>query len=431
MTLQDHAARDIPGTATDLSSRQPDAFGRAASGPLAGIVIADFSRVLAGPYCTMLLADLGATVIKVESPAGDETRAWKPPVFDGQSTYYLSINRNKRSIALDFSDAVDLETARSIAGSADVVMENFKPGGLDRFGLGYDSIAELNPAVVYASITGFGSAAGASLPGYDLLVQAMSGLMSLTGESHSPAYRSGVAVFDVITGLHAAVGVLAALHERGRSGRGQRVEVNLMSSALSGMVNQTGGFLLSGNVPSRMGNEHPSIYPYEPLPTADGEIVLAIGNDRQFHTLCGVLGVPELAKDPRFSTPPDRSMNRSALRPILQELMAGRTASDWFDTFTAARLPCAPINDVRGGIEFAQRLGLEPVVEVGSGDRTLPGVRNPISFSQTPPSYDLIPPGIDADRGDILGWLQSTASATLQPHIDQHTVQARHHKEAS
>jgi crotonobetainyl-CoA:carnitine CoA-transferase CaiB-like acyl-CoA transferase len=407
MNLQSTVAPPAPGAVQDSQPTRRDAFGRAASGPLAGIVIADFSRVLAGPYCTMLLADMGATVIKVESPAGDETREWKPPVFEGQSTYYLSINRNKRSIALDFSDPDDIETARNIATSADVVLENFKPGGLDRFGLDYASITERNPAVIYASITGFGSAGGAALPGYDLLVQAMSGLMSLTGSPEFPAYRSGVAVFDVITGLHAAIGVLSALHERSQSGRGQRIEVNLMSSALSGMVNQTAGFLLSGNVPTRMGNEHPSIYPYEPLPTADGEIVLAIGNDRQFRTLCDVLGAQEHAADPRFSTPPDRSHNRAALRPLLVDLLATRPASEWFDIFTEAGLPCAPINDVRGGFEFADRLGLEPVVEVGSGEGAIPGVRNPITFSATPASYDLVPPGIDADRGDILGWLQS------------------------
>lgn len=409
MTLQSTVAPPAPEAAQD---RQPagvrrDAFGRNASGPLAGIVIADFSRVLAGPYCTMLLADMGATVIKVESPSGDETREWKPPVFEGQSTYYLSINRNKRSIALDFGAAGDIETARDIAARADVVIENFKPGGLDRFGLDYASIAELNPAVIYASITGFGTAGGAALPGYDLLVQAMSGLMSLTGDPEFPGYRSGVAVFDVITGLHAAIGVLSALHERSHSGRGQRIEVNLMSSALSGMVNQTAGFLLSGNVPTRMGNEHPSIYPYEPLPTADGEIVLAIGNDRQFRTLCGVMGAPHLATDPRFGTPPGRSHNRAALRPLLVDLLATRPASDWFDIFTQAGLPCAPINDVRGGIEFAERIGLEPVVQVGAGEGAIPGVRNPITFSETPASYDLVPPGIDADRGDILGWLDS------------------------
>ncbi|EHI39215.1 LOW QUALITY PROTEIN: L-carnitine dehydratase/bile acid-inducible protein F, partial [Rhodococcus opacus PD630] len=251
MTLQSTPTAFAPEAADDRQPGRPhqDAFGRNASGPLAGIVVADFSRVLAGPYCTMLLADMGATVIKVEGPSGDETRAWKPPVFDGQSTYYLSINRNKRSIALDFGDPDDLETARGIAESADVVVENFKPGGLDRFGLDYASIAERNPAVVYASITGFGSAGGAALPGYDLLVQAMSGMMSLTGDPDLPAYRSGVAVFDVITGLHAAIGVLSALHERGRSGRGQRIGVNLMSSALSGMSIRPPGSCSAGMCP--------------------------------------------------------------------------------------------------------------------------------------------------------------------------------------
>jgi len=395
-----------PGNASP-DTRAGQLFGRNPSGPLAGIVVADFSRVLAGPYCTMLLADMGATVIKVESPSGDETREWKPPVYEGQSTYYLSINRNKKSIALDFGDPADLETARGIAGRADVVIENFKPGGLDRFGLDYTSIVELNPAVVYASITGFGTAGGAALPGYDLLVQAMSGLMTLTGASDSPAYRSGVAVFDVITGLHAGLGVLAALHERGATGRGQRVEVNLMTSALSGMVNQTAGYILSGKVPTRMGNEHPSIYPYEPLPTAEGDIVLAIGNDRQFKTLCSILGDEDLAEDSRFATAPNRSQHRAQLRPVLQERLSTRTAAEWFEVFTEARLPCAPINDVRGGIEFAQRLGLEPIVTVGRDEESLPGIRHPISFSETPVSYDHIPPGVDADRNDILQWLDS------------------------
>lgn len=405
MTAQSNASRSGP-EATEASYE--DAFGRNASGPLAGIVVVDFSRILAGPYCTMLLADMGATVIKVESPAGDDTRAWKPPVYEGESTYYMSINRNKRSISLDFGDEEDLTAAIDLAGRADIVVENFKPGGLERFGLDYEAVASRNPGVVYTSITGFGTDGGANLPGYDLLVQAMSGLMSLTGDPDSPGYRSGVAVFDVITGLHAAIGAVSALHRRNATGVGQHVEVNLMSSALSGMVNQTAGYLLSGEVPHRMGNAHPSIYPYEPIPTADGEIVLAIGNDRQFRTLCDVIGAPDLAFDPRFSTAPDRSHNRGELRPILRERLSARTASEWFEICTEARLPCAPINDVAGGIELAQRLGLEPVVEVKDGEGSLPGVRNPVTFSTTPPSYDLAPPGIDGDRNDILNWLRTT-----------------------
>ncbi|MGY3567760.1 CaiB/BaiF CoA transferase family protein [Sinomonas sp. RB5] len=385
-----------------------DAFGRRSSGPLAGLVVADFSRVLAGPYCTMLLADMGATVLKVEGHGGDETRAWKPPVRDGESTYYLSINRNKRSIALDFNDPEDLAAARNLAGRADVVIENFKPHGLERFGLDYETVREVNRAVVYASITGFGTAGGAALPGYDLLVQAMSGLMSLTGAADTPAYRSGVAVFDVMTGLHAAVGILAALNERATSGTGQQIEVNLMSSALSGMVNQTAGYLLSGKVPARLGNDHPSIFPYGPFPTAEGEIVLAIGNDRQFRALCDALGAPRLRDDPRFATAHERSISRETLRPLLIGLLSVHSAAEWFDILTAARLPCAPINDVRGGIEFAEEIGLEPVVSVGNGDGALPGIRNPVAFSRTPASYDLLPPGLDADRAAILSWLEQS-----------------------
>jgi crotonobetainyl-CoA:carnitine CoA-transferase CaiB-like acyl-CoA transferase len=386
-----------------------DMFGRTGTGPLSGLLIADFGRVLAGPYCTMLLADMGATVVKIESPDGDETRTWKPPVRDGQSTYYLSINRNKGSISLDLQDPEDRDIAQDIAKRADVVVENFKPYGLDRFGLDYDSVAAGNPQVIYASITGFGTAGGASLPGYDLLVQASSGLMSLTGAPDTPAFRSGVAVFDVITGLHAAIGILAALQERQRSGRGQRIEVNLMSSALSGMVNQTAGYLLSGSLPTRLGNEHPSIYPYEPLATRDGDIVIAIGNDPQFRRLCLALDVALLSDDARFSTAHQRSLNREALRPLLQEALGSRSSSEWFEVLTEARIPCAPINDVGQGLEFAERIGLNPVVEVGVSTETLPGIRNPITFSETPVSYDLVPPGHDAHREPILEWLRSAS----------------------
>lgn len=415
MTIDTSPKIDWP----ELAGKQDEAsasdmFGRKGSGPLAGLLVADFGRVLAGPYCTMLLADMGATVVKIESPDGDETRAWKPPVRNGESTYYLSINRNKGSIALDLRDEDDRTIAQDIALRADVVVENFKPYDLDRFGLDYDSVAATNPEVIYASITGFGTAGGASLPGYDLLVQALSGLMSLTGGPDTPAYRSGVAVFDVITGLHAAIGILAALHERQQTGKGQRVEVNLMSSALSGMVNQTAGYLLSGIVPTRLGNEHPSIYPYEPLMTGEGEIVIAIGNDPQFRRLCQALEVQQLGLDPRFATAPERSRNREELRPRLQEALARRSSTDWFDVLTDARIPCAPIHDVRQGLDFAQRIGLDPVVSIGEGADTIPAIRNPITFSETPVSYDLVPPAHDANREHILAWLQSAHKPTSQ-----------------
>ena len=257
----------------------------------------------------MLLADLGAEVVKVESPGGDDTRAWVPPVRDGVSTYYLGVNRNKRSVALDFKDADDLALAQELAARADVVVENFRPGGLRRFGLDYDTVSAANPGVVYASISGFGSGEqGAKLPGYDLIVQAISGLMSLTGDPTGPPYRAGISVFDVMAGLHATIGVLAALHTRNETGRGQHVEVNLLSSALSGMVNQSSAYVAGGTVPFRMGNSHPSLFPYEPLPCADRDLIVTAGNDAQFRKLAEVLGAPELADDPRFC--PQRGAHR-------------------------------------------------------------------------------------------------------------------------
>jgi crotonobetainyl-CoA:carnitine CoA-transferase CaiB-like acyl-CoA transferase len=411
VTIQTSPNLDWPEMAGNYSpldeAPASDVFGRKGSGPLSGVLVADFGRVLAGPYCTMLLADMGATVVKIESPDGDETRAWKPPVRDGESTYYLSINRNKGSIALDLRDEDDRRIAQDIAQRADVMVENFKPNCLERYGLDYDSVAKTNPEVIYASITGFGTAGGASLPGYDLLVQALSGLMSLTGAPDTPAYRSGVAVFDVITGLHAAIGILAALHERAQTGRGQQIEVNLMSSALSGMVNQTAGYLLSGTVPTRLGNEHPSIYPYEPLPTGEGDIVIAIGNDPQFRKLCQTLDLPQLSLDARFATAPARSLNREELRPVLQAALSKASSTEWFDVLTRAGIPCAPINDVRQGLDFAERIGLEPVVTIGEGRDAIPTVRNPITFSETPVSYDLVPPAHDGNRDQVLAWLET------------------------
>ncbi|WP_306215041.1 CaiB/BaiF CoA transferase family protein [Actinoplanes sp. RD1] len=370
-------------------------------GPLAGLLIADFSRILAGPYATMLLADLGAQVIKVEGPGGDDTRTWLPPERDGVSTYYLGINRNKRSIALDLKDPADQAVARELARRADVLIENLRPGGLARLGLGYDAVAEGNPGIVYASISGFGSGAGAAMPGYDLMVQAISGLMSLTGDPDGSPYRAGISVFDVMAGMHATIGILAALHRRASTGRGQHVEVNLLSSALSGLVNHSSGYVAGGTVPYRMGNAHPSLFPYEPLPVADGELIVIAGNDGQFRKLCQVLGLDELPADPRFGRNQDRTAHREQLRPILVERLATRTRDEWFRLLMAAGVPCAPINTIDGGVALAEELGLEPVVTSGG----VPGVRNPITFSETPPRYELPPPGLDEHGEEIRAWL--------------------------
>jgi crotonobetainyl-CoA:carnitine CoA-transferase CaiB-like acyl-CoA transferase len=378
-------------------------------GPLDGLLIADFSRVLAGPYCTMLLGDLGATVIKVESPAGDDSRNWLPPDRNGVATYYMAINRNKRSITLDLNDPTDLQLAHELASRADIFVENFKPGGLQRFRLDYDSVQQLNAGIIYASISGFGTAQGASLPGYDLIVQAMSGLMSLTGDPEGPAYRSGISVFDVMAGLHATIGILAALNHRNHTGEGQHVEVSLFATALSGMVNTTTAYVAGGVVPTRMGNAHPSLFPYESLPTADLDLIIAAGNNGQFSKLCEILDLPELPHDPRFANTKDRTRNREVLRPLVVERLRTKTANEWFRLLSDAGVPCGPINNVEGGITFANEIGLNPVVEVGVGDNAVPMIRHPISFSLTPPHHKLPPPALGQDNELIRAWLSQTS----------------------
>lgn len=375
------------------------------TGPLAGVLVADFSRVLAGPYATMLLADMGAEVVKVESPHGDETRTWMPPVRDETSTYYLGVNRGKRSIALDLRADEDAAVARELARRADVVIENFKPGGLAKYGLDRASVSAANPAVVYASISGFGSGEGAHVPGYDLMVQAISGLMSLTGSPDGPPYRAGISVFDVMAGNHAVIGILAALRHRDATGEGQHVEVNLLSSALTGLVNHSSAYVAGGVVPTRMGNAHPSVFPYEPLPTADDDLIVAAANDGQFRRLCEVLGIPEVPDDPRFARNADRTENREVLRPVLEERLATRGAVEWFEALTAVGVPCGPIQSIDGGFAMAERFGLDPVVEVGEGDRAVPTTRHPIRFSATPASYRLPPPELDEHGAELRKWL--------------------------
>ena len=382
----------------------------AATGPLAGLLIADFSRILAGPYATMLLADLGAEVVKVEGPSGDDTRTWMPPVRDDVSTYYLGINRNKRSIALNLKDDEDLHLGQELARRADVVIENMRPGGMARFGLDYDTLRAANPGIIYASISGFGTTEeGRKLAGYDLMVQAVSGLMSLTGSPDGPGYRAGISVFDVMAGLHASIGILAALEHRHTSGEGQHVEVNLLSSALSGLVNHTSAAVAGGVTPYRMGNAHPSLFPYQPLATADGEIIVIAGNDGQFRVLCDLLGVPELAEDPRFGSNEDRTANRDELLPLLLEPLSQRTTEEWFVAFREVGLPGGPVNTVPQGVAFAESLGLEPVVEVGDGDAAVPSIRNPITFSATPADYRYPPPALDEHAEELRAWLRGDA----------------------
>ncbi|MFI7171234.1 CaiB/BaiF CoA transferase family protein [Rhodococcoides fascians] len=366
------------------------------TGALDGVVIADFGRVLAGPYATMLLADFGAEVIKIERPGvGDDTRRWGPPWVDGESTYFLGVNRNKQSAFIDLASDAGLDKARSLIERADVVVENFLPGAMARLGLGYEQVRAINPSIVYCSITGFGG--DNALPGYDLLIQAVGGLMSVTGPDPATPTKVGVAVVDVITGMHAALGIMAALRHRDRTGEGQRVEVNLLSSLLSALSNQSAGYVAAGSVPHAMGNRHPSIAPYEVFYTSDRPLVLAVGNDRQFASLAEVLGKSELATDTRFATNTSRVGNREALTKILNDSLRERSADTWFSTLTAARVPCGPLNDIADAVALAERLGLDPIVDITDPTRGT-GVRqiaNPIRLSATPATYRTAPPRLD------------------------------------
>lgn len=361
-------------------------------GALDGVVVLDFSRVLAGPYATMMLGDLGAEVIKVERPGvGDDTRAWGPPYdSDGVATYFNAINRNKRSITVDLASPDGVERVRELVATADIVVENFRPGTMERLGLGYEDLRRLRPDLIYCSITGFGREAGAALPGYDLLVQAVGGLMSVTGSAPGEPTKAGVALVDVLTGLHALAGMLAALHHRDRTGQGQRVDTNLLSALISSMVNQASGYLGAGVVPGIMGNRHPSITPYETFETADRPIALAVGNDKQFAALADTLGIPEICTDPRFGSNPDRVAHREALCALLAEAFRTRGADHWYAALTKAGVPAGPINDLAEAFAYAEQLGLAPTVPV-PGSAT-PQVANPLTLSATPVSYRSAPP---------------------------------------
>ncbi|GAB7004872.1 CoA transferase [Nocardioides sp. AN3] len=372
-------------------------------GPLTGVLVADFSRVLAGPLAGSMLADLGATVIKVERPgAGDDTRHWGPPWTENSSSYFECANRGKKSIELDLSDEGDLALAVELARRADVLLENYRTGSLDRRGLGYEQVAAANPGVVYASITGFGSQGGKDLPGYDFLVQAVGGLMSITGEPGEPT-KVGVALVDVLTAKDAVIGVLAALRSRESTGLGQHVEVNLLSSLLGALANQASSYLATGTAPAAMGNQHPSIAPYETLAAADGHLAVACGNDAQFGKLAAALGVPHLATDERFATNSARVANRAELVPSLEAALASDGVEAWIKRLGDVGVPAGAVGSVADAFALAERLGLDPTVDVGPDAPRQ--VRNPITFSRTPVSGYGAPPRLGEHNDDIRQWL--------------------------
>jgi crotonobetainyl-CoA:carnitine CoA-transferase CaiB-like acyl-CoA transferase len=373
------------------------------AGALSGIIVADFSRVLAGPLASQTLADLGADVIKIEKPeGGDDTRQWGPPCVEEGSTYYLGLNRGKRSLTLDLKDPADQQLAHELCRRADVIFESFRPGTMDRLGLGWEAVRQFNPRAIYTSISAFGSSdEGAALPGYDLLVQAMSGYMSITGAADGPAMKPGTALIDLATGLYAATGTLAALQERERSGEGQHVDVALLDSALAMLLNVGSGFLNTGELPARTGNAHPSIAPYQTFPTATGDLALAVGNDAIFTRFCDAIGQPEIATDSRFATNSERVVHRDALIAILSEIFADESAEIWTERLTAAGVPAGPVNDVAQAYKFADELGLEPIVEL-EGVRS---TRSPMRLSRTPAVPQSRPPRLGEHNDELRAWL--------------------------
>jgi formyl-CoA transferase/CoA:oxalate CoA-transferase len=382
---------------------------RAMTGPFAGITVLDLTRVLSGPYCTMVLADLGARVIKVEHPgAGDDTRQWGPPFVGAESAYFLSVNRNKESLSLDFKHPGGREVLARLIGRADVLVENFKPGTLDRAGFGWEEVHAKHPRLVYASISGYGqSGPRAGEPGYDAVIQAEGGLMSVTGDADGPAFRLGVAISDIVAGLFAAQGVMAALFARERTGQGQRVDIGMLDATAALLTYQAGNFFATGLTPARLGNRHPTIAPYETFPTADGEIVIAVGNDGIWRRLCPAIERPDLAEDPRFRTNRDRLAHYDALKAELDRALRARSRADWIARLKAASVPCGAVRDVREVLADPQleaRDMVQTVQHPTAGPTRV--INTPIKLSQTPGAVRRPPPTLGQHTDAVLRELE-------------------------
>ena len=372
--------------------------------PLHGIRVLDLSRVLAGPYCTMVLGDLGADVIKVESPEGDETRGWGPPFASGESAYYLCVNRNKRSIVLDFKTEAGRAILHELVKRSDVLVENFRPGTLARFALDFDSVAAVNPNLIYCSITGFGQTGPLrDKPGYDFMIQAMGGLMSITGEPEGEPMKVGVAVADLFAGQNAVIAILAALQVRAQTGKGQHLDVSLFDSQVAMLANVASNFLTSGNLPKRYGNAHANIVPYQSFQASDAWFVVAVGNDKQFEKLCQVLGKGELARDPRFAANVGRVENRDELLALLQLVFLTRASDEWLSMLETAGIPCGPINTLDKVFSLPQVEAREMLIHMGHPEiEDLRLVGSPLKFSDTPVDYKLPPPRLGEHAEEIL-----------------------------
>ncbi|MCK7546478.1 CaiB/BaiF CoA transferase family protein [Marinobacter koreensis] len=405
------------------------------SGPLSGLRVLDLSRVLAGPWSAQILGDLGADVIKIERPvSGDDTRNWGPPYLTGVdgsselSAYFLSANRNKQSLAIDIASDKGQQLIRELVSESDILLENFKVGGLRQYGLDYESLKTINPRLIYCSITGFGQDGPyASRPGYDFLIQAMGGLMSITGqpdgEPGAGPVKVGVALTDIMTGLYATIGILAALNHRERTGEGQYVETALLDVQVSSLANQAMNFLASGKVPQRMGNAHPNIVPYEAFPTADGDMVLTVGNDKQFARLCEVLGHPEWADDERFSTNRARVANRKELVPRIRQATVMRPTDEWVLELEKAQVPCGPVNTIDRVFSDAQVLARDMKRHLSHPKLgEVPTVGNPLKLTLTPVDYRTAPPLLGEQSRQVLETVLGLSPETIDSLVREGVV---------
>jgi crotonobetainyl-CoA:carnitine CoA-transferase CaiB-like acyl-CoA transferase len=384
-------------------------------GPLSGLRVLDLSRVLAGPWATQILADFGAEVIKIEKPGeGDDTRGWGPPFITnadgtkGDAAYFLSANRGKWSVAIDMASPEGQRLIRELAAKSDIVMENFKVGGLKKYGLDYESLKPVNPRLIYCSLTGFGqNGPYAQRAGYDFMIQGMGGIMSVTGQPDGSAgaepMKVGVAFADIFTGLYCVIGIQAALYHRERTGEGQYIDVALLDSQVGVLANQALNYLVGGTAPTRLGNAHPNIVPYQTFATKDGYIIMAVATDRQFKEYCAILGLTHLAEDERFRLNRGRVVNRAELIPLLVEPMKTRTTAEWVDAFESAAIPCGPINTIDQ--VFANEQVLARGLQIGltrDDGIQVPGVANPVVFSETPIQYDKAPPRLGDGTDKVL-----------------------------
>lgn len=380
------------------------------SGALETIKILDLSRVLAGPLCTMILGDLGAEVIKVEAPGGsDDTRKWGPPFQNGVSAYYLCANRNKKSLTVDLKSQEGVALIKSLVSESDVIINNFKTGTMKRLGLDYETLSEINPGIVYCSITGFGETGlYQSMPGYDFIIQAMSGLMSITGDEDSGPQKFGVAITDILTGLYACIGIQGALIERGRSGKGQQLDLSLYDTAVSSLVNIGSSYLMSGKIPTTLGNQHANIVPYQTFQTSDGEMVIAVGNDQQYKALCHVLEKPEYATDLRFQTNPDRVVHRNELVPLLQEVFTTKATGYWQKKCNENNIPCGPIQNLEQVTNDQQLQARDMFIESEHPTAgSIQMIGSPLKLSRTPVTYRQHPPDAGEHTEEILADLGS------------------------